>query len=534
MIRVSKRIIISEDEEEETISPSQNQENSKPIEVLDPSPKTLPSTLTSVSDPAKLSSDEDTSLYKSKRASKRIIISDTENEESSSTLANDNTQTRKRVKYDYEQRENFRQTVLSPKATRKSTRISKGRIKFNENLRELMENKRQSKLSFKPVNKKEEKNVEDAININLDSDELLSQNESDEEQKEEKSRDESDEELQEKEKSQGESDEEQQKEEESREVEHNNIISSSSNNYENEEFDLDKSAILNRRTREKRSSRYQENLQQLLARRQRPKNKIIELEDNNDEENSDDVDEEETDFEQNYDESDNELNDFIVTGGDTINVSEFDLPERLTSSGSQSLKYHFKVFIQYLTYLATVMNYSDVEETEYFRTSMKMIDRKIQGYYEIIVASSVWNTRFKKCLAFYPSYAVSYTFQAYCDACNSTRSAHYKPLDDSDLLSDDYGSQKSRRGIQKFYLGKFCQIRAKIYHNLQHLKFHFFDKVKGHVNDIIKERGESIDPNNITTIFDENGISENLFRQFEDILNVAEKINLNPNSVEYG
>ncbi|CAG8617782.1 10759_t:CDS:2 [Ambispora leptoticha] len=509
MTRVLKKFIISEDEEEdETIPPVQNQAVSKPIEVFDSYPTTLLSTDASASDFAKLFSDEDiSSLSKSKRASKRVIISDTEDEETSSTLANDTAQSRKHVKHDYEQRKNFKQIVLSPKATRKSSRISKGRSKFNENLRKLMENKRQSKLSFKPVgtNNKEEEHKEKEgeengvigmIDINLESNEVLSQYESGEEWKEEKSQ----------------------------EVEHKKTISSS--NHEEEEFDLDKSGIINNTS--------------ITSIR-------IELEDNHDEKNIDnDTEEEETEFEQNCEESDDGLNDFIVTEEDTVDV---DLPEGFTSSGTQSLEYHFKVFIQYLIYLATIENYSDVEETEYFRSSIKMIDRKIRDHSDVLVASSVWNTRFKKCLDYYPSYKLSFIYQFYCDACSSNRPANYmitlkglpydkrtlQPLDelDSDLLSDDDDGQKSRRGIHRFNLGKFCQIRAKIYHNLQHLKFHFFNKVKEQVNKIIKERSEPIDPNDITATFDEDGITDSLFRRFENIFDEAEKIYLNPNSVEH-
>ncbi|CAG8587295.1 11451_t:CDS:2 [Paraglomus brasilianum] len=334
--------------------------------------------------------------------------------------------------------------------------------------------------------------------------------------------------------------------------------------FDEEEYDLDDSVILDKRMRGRRTSKYSDNLKQLLARKQG-----ITLED---EENVDDVEEgeemdKEASDEQNNSEnvedrdapldmnSYNDLDDFVVEEGENVDLSGLNFPAELTSSGSQSMKYHFQVFIQFLVYL-NKFSYDELMADEYFSSSVKAVERKIDGYKNVLVASSAWAAYFKKALHRYPIYrAIRIQASPFCDACKSSRPSTYKvtlsgPKYHKDSLrASHYGSTSSASSISSssaeedqndfrftskstrtYHLGRFCQVRARVYHDFHHLKFHYFQRIHAEIQsrDFPEEK-----PEDIVTELDKREFTTIMYGQFEELCTNTERLYRNQPIKEY-
>ncbi|KAG9284271.1 hypothetical protein G9A89_002081 [Geosiphon pyriformis] len=382
-------------------------------------------------------SSENNSLQNVKLPIKRIIvISDSDSEESKTQAKKrsiiSNSEENQLEKSAQQYREWGGETPTSPYhriSERPRLRHSTNRTDFNKNLKKLLDKRHRVQFSNQEKNKDEQELVQIDLDIDQerDSRQQLSSSNSD-----------------------------------------------SSSSFEEEEIDLDKSAIIEKRTRGQRESRYRDSLRKLLARkRDKTKDISINLDKDDNDDNDDDGEEEEAEEEEltQTEDPNDDLRDFIVEAGEDEDISNIELPEEFAST--QNLEYHFKVFIQYLIYLVMVANYSDIEKHQYFRSSMKIIDRKIDGYRDSLVASSVWTLEFKRCLNFYPKYTSYYSPHAFCDACNSSKPAYFKvslsgqPYNRKTLQSRNKSdSDSSADGIEEidvfherkrdFYLGRFC------------------------------------------------------------------------------
>ncbi|ORE21801.1 hypothetical protein BCV71DRAFT_288623 [Rhizopus microsporus] len=275
---------------------------------------------------------------------------------------------------------------------------------------------------------------------------------------------------------------------------------------------LDKSDILEQRTRGRQVSRYNKALEKLKDRKSRlqkydtsekgPIEKYIRLSDDEEENEEDEEEDEEED-----DEKDFVVDDDIIDGVKVSkNKQAVDMPAEFSRDRILSWSRQFKIYVEYLVALAIT---DKLETTNQFELAKKAVIRRIQSYKDSMVTSDVWLTEFKESMDTHSNWK----FKGYlkdedvsCQACRANKPASYIVS----LYSDDAEPVR-------FYLGSECYRKGQLYHKFTHFESHIYHQVKEQVEKIQTENKEMIDYDDVYEVLAESGYVNDLFRKVKDL-----------------
>ncbi|EAU88626.1 hypothetical protein CC1G_12018 [Coprinopsis cinerea okayama7 len=318
-----------------------------------------------------------------------------------------------------------------------------------------------------------------------------------------------------------------------------------------EEDDLDSDCIIESRFRERRQTQYQKNLEKLKKRKQRKTASPSSDEDDDAENSESDGDSAPTLFKgakpSNRNTSDEDDGDGGDGESDEGEDSESDwiveddpvaaprLPAMFSMETHQDLAHQFKKVFQLFVHVAvhpSKKRKKEMErllEDEYFRVPLKMVQRKLDGLRDSLVASSMWRPQFKKALQTYPEFVLTqldFTIPG-CDACHmgsrvATRRGAlagepYNPIGFRELWKEKKSARKKKQKEKKkrqkkgkrsrsdsdsdsesesdeeeikkqFDLGRFCAVRTQTFHEYCHWEYATFKAIEREIDDIRSSR----------------------------------------------
>ncbi|KAI8645726.1 hypothetical protein BD408DRAFT_411430 [Parasitella parasitica] len=243
---------------------------------------------------------------------------------------------------------------------------------------------------------------------------------------------------------------------------------------------LDKSDILQERTRGKRVHKYTENLKKLKDRKSKLSqydkvgggpietfiNSRTTVSSSEDEEDSDQTEDEFV------------VDDDIVDGIRVTNQAPHaELPAQFSKAKLMSFKRQMDVYIQYLIEL--ILNpVFDISSQPKYVLAKDVVMKRVKGYRDSIATSDVWYPNFKDDLDSYPNWLLqtehlASTADLVCEACRANKVASTAIK----LYSDDASESET------YYLGSECYRKALIYHEFKHFETHMYQKVKNLVYD---------------------------------------------------
>ncbi|KAF8163326.1 hypothetical protein B0H34DRAFT_695018 [Crassisporium funariophilum] len=290
---------------------------------------------------------------------------------------------------------------------------------------------------------------------------------------------------------------------------HKSQDQSSSNEESNLADEVDETRMLENRlrTRNKKSS-FQRNLEK-LKRRKYKRNGVS---DDGDTEEEDAVDEEQeistlvpfkgakpsTDNDSLFDgeHSDSSQSSGFIIQDDGV----VQLPAQFSMETHQDLSYQFKKIFQFFVHVAVQSTNhradfmkQQLRDEEYFSVPLHMTRRKVSGLRDSLVASSVWQPKFKRLLEDYPDFALAALDFAVpsCDACHLGGRM-------STLVGHVSGSPYNRLGFEKrsskpdademahkeIHLGRFCAKRTRVYHQFSHWEYSLFQTISREIEEL--------------------------------------------------
>ncbi|KAI8579957.1 hypothetical protein K450DRAFT_239904 [Umbelopsis ramanniana AG] len=308
-----------------------------------------------------------------------------------------------------------------------------------------------------------------------------------------------------------------------------------------EDWDVDKSAILEERTRIKKQSRYSE----MLAVRKAGKQRMNEYSNDipvgpldrftftphqsgaapNEEDFLNDTDDDHEHVEsQNHDTEDDDgfvVADDIIDGVH-IALSQqetHELPDEFSTRYQNNTEGYFHVYFEYLMYCIVDPAYGHADNIDTrFKVAISAVNRLIDTCKDK-VHSPVWKKHFTEDLEAWPSADWKPIYQPNhdCDACmilgkGSTSSLtlfgsrydeHCFPIQyeepvqssanlenvDSPNINHWLGYQKDRPRKDRYWVGSTCFNRARIYHALVHLKFDLCTEIREFVRSVSNDYG---------------------------------------------
>lgn len=263
-----------------------------------------------------------------------------------------------------------------------------------------------------------------------------------------------------------------------------------------EELDfLDKSDILQERTRGRKVSRYTEALKKLSNRKSKldsyqgesgpiekysTTSKAIEIDADSD--SSSGVDEGNDNNNNSDDLEDFVVDDDIIDGEkNAVQDSEMaflEMPAEFSKARTNSFSKQLKIYLEYLVALS-INPLFDITTNRQYQIAKNTVLRRVQGYKDSIVTSDVWLTSFKEAVDKYPEWEFvigenddlwGFGFFT-CEACRSNKPASAKVI----LSSDTSPSSIT------LHLGSECCRKGELYHQLYHFELHMYNEVKSKV-----------------------------------------------------
>ncbi|KAI7906990.1 uncharacterized protein BX663DRAFT_548087 [Cokeromyces recurvatus] len=247
---------------------------------------------------------------------------------------------------------------------------------------------------------------------------------------------------------------------------------------------LDKSDILQSRTRGRRTSRYSEALKKLKDRKSKlSEYDVVEkgpiekysIHMNTDSDTCTDEDEDNDEF---------IVDDDIIDGEKaTVQDSELaimEMPPEFSKRRLLSFRRQLEIYIQYLIELILNPTF-DISTHAQYSIAKNTVMKRIQGYKDSMVTSDVWLPEFKKAIDTYSIWKQkdsSTLFDCYdiikCEACRNNKPAKIQIK----LSSDDLPSSVT------FYLGSECSRKGEMYHYYKHFSSHMYNNVKNLVEKV--------------------------------------------------
>ncbi|KAJ3920294.1 hypothetical protein F5877DRAFT_89527 [Lentinula edodes] len=233
------------------------------------------------------------------------------------------------------------------------------------------------------------------------------------------------------------------------------------------------------RSRDKKTE-YQKNLERLKPRKKQ--GKPMESDDDDEDEDEEEMEEEEeAPFKGARPDSDNNS---LLDGSESDSSESFIVEDDGAGLAALAISHNCEKIFQFFVHIAV-----------YFSVPVLAARRKIIGFRDSLVASSVWKPEFKGPLERYPELdLVQLEFlMPGCDACNlgarmSTLNGRllgepYDRLGFEDLdLSDESLSEGQCR--IDFHLGRFCVRRTRVCHDLSHWEYMLFKTINEEVDDL--------------------------------------------------
>ncbi|KAI8075420.1 uncharacterized protein B0P05DRAFT_547444 [Gilbertella persicaria] len=236
---------------------------------------------------------------------------------------------------------------------------------------------------------------------------------------------------------------------------------------------LDKSDILNERTRGKQVSRYSEALKKLKDRKSKlaqyekgQKGPIDDYATKDSDMGINSVSGFDSEEEESEEESDFVVDDDMIDGEKTaVQEAMMELPPEFSKGRVLSFKRQLEIYIEYLVRLVLNPVFDSSTSTRY-DLAKKAVMKRIQGYKDSIVTSDVWLSSFKSTVDKYSKWVqtkdIVYDYAMKCEACRSNKPAGVKII-----LSDINDEQDST-----------CCKKGEMYHYFKHFASHMFAKVK--------------------------------------------------------
>lgn len=189
------------------------------------------------------------------------------------------------------------------------------------------------------------------------------------------------------------------------------------------------------------------------------------------------------------------------------------IPIEFSMARHQDPSFHFKNVCLYFVHLATCEHskrrglIKKMNKDRDIFLSMSVLHRKLSGFRDSLVISSIWTSKFKRTLDTYPlctSELMSISIPK-CDACHiggrvatiSTRLSG-KPYDretfeELQVRESSESDEDPQEVGANFLLGRFCARRATVYHSFSHWEYELFSVIESEVNDLQRpadSRGE--------------------------------------------
>ncbi|KAI8080424.1 hypothetical protein BDF21DRAFT_418991 [Thamnidium elegans] len=277
---------------------------------------------------------------------------------------------------------------------------------------------------------------------------------------------------------------------------------------------LDKSDILQERTRGKKVSRYSEALKKLADKKSRldsyrgekgPIDHFI-----NDDDSDDDDESEQDDFIVDDDMIDGEKNTDIES-----EMNKVEMPAEFSSARTQSFSKQLSLYIKYLVELSLNPTYNVLVTNNKFKIAKNAVIRRVQSYKDSMVTSDVWLTSFKEAMDKYPNWILKQVYEDslfQCDACRSNKPARYKVI----LCSDEIPSQVT------LHIGSECCRKGQMYHRFYHFELHMYNKVKKQV--VTEMMSKRFDTETMYAHLIETGFTKRLVKEIKDMFNKVNQL----------
>ncbi|GAN06428.1 hypothetical protein MAM1_0122c05911 [Mucor ambiguus] len=257
---------------------------------------------------------------------------------------------------------------------------------------------------------------------------------------------------------------------------------------------LDKSDILQSRTRGKRPGKYAESLKKLKDRKLKaaqydnvdggpmdsfisPKRPRLVILSPTEGDEDGDEDDDSSEGDSSDDEDDFIVDDDIVDGrkveAPTVNAA---LPAEFSTTKSMSFKRQMDLYVQSLIELVLDPAF-DISSNQKYSLANETINKRVQAYKDSMVTSDIWHPEFKIDLDKYTKWAEldNYVYDGsdVCEACRGN-----KPASISVRLYSD-----GELDFEIYNLGSECSKKAFIYHEMKHFRTHMYQKVRKLVTD---------------------------------------------------
>ncbi|KAJ3040729.1 hypothetical protein HDV00_010485 [Rhizophlyctis rosea] len=294
---------------------------------------------------------------------------------------------------------------------------------------------------------------------------------------------------------------------------------------EEDDLELDYDEELEKRNSQRRLSAKEAALQKLRARKaakSHPGSSSPIYNDSSPEDEESELD----DYTGNLDEeSDEDLDDFIVDGDNGEGGEAIVLPAefRMSSNKPEDV---FKCFLEFLVHTAIDPKYpkkvhkktSGASKYEHYLLAIRRIADRLEGHKRGLISSEAWQPEFRAAVEKYPKYSTFIISAGICNcqACQRTNRLATRRVVlsddpyDRDTLESLPDSDDEEEGDCTFLLGRFCAARSELYHRLHHYKLHTFHRVEIEVQ-TYRNTGEEEGPG-----YGPNATPKEMFQQMVD------------------
>lgn len=214
-----------------------------------------------------------------------------------------------------------------------------------------------------------------------------------------------------------------------------------------------------------------------------------------------------------------------------IHQSQDEVSSYLNHVSLVDSKTAYKIYIQYLISSILEPGFSDdlmKNNDSYFIPALKKIKNSILDMKQIVVASSIWNREFKKDLDQLQNY-VSHKIepQESCDVCSrSNRISTYQVTlsgiryDSNKFWDGDWNEYYEISNVDDsnietvtYYMGRYCHVRTKLYHTLNHFQYKLTEKINNKLYRIKNDDRVTI----LEKILDDKKWIERRYREYEEL-----------------
>ncbi|KAI9321853.1 hypothetical protein BX666DRAFT_1906251 [Dichotomocladium elegans] len=168
------------------------------------------------------------------------------------------------------------------------------------------------------------------------------------------------------------------------------------------------------------------------------------------------------------------------------------LPDVFSTASTQKFKTNFHIYAECLVHSCFGLE----SRTPYFQSSVRVVDRRVQGFKDSVIASDAWRPEFKEALDTLSQWHALPRMGSICQGCRQNRSATAAVI----LRCDEEDTKPSER---VFSLGSECYKRAMVYHQLAHFRSHMDKRIRDEVERIGKKISNATEGPDLTSLVNE-------------------------------